>query len=226
MTEEPTPVSDEPVEQGSDEPPKEDVISRNEFEKVVGQRQRWKQLANEKDEQLESLQAQLNELKGGKRPKSDDKNPDIESLQHKIGNLEESNQNLAEQLRAATIDRDVLDVAGKHVSKPKLFLQLYRDRFEPFTDSMDGQVKTRVKNSGLSVEDLISEFVDEYPELKLNNRQPGTGAPDVAKQASANSVAKSAPAGFANWSREQKTEFFKQNPELGKEIAAGLLKTA
>lgn len=203
------------------EPDGNKSYSEEEFGKVVAQRQRWKALSDEKDSLINDLQSQLKE----KKPKRDAKDPDLESLKHKVGVLEESNIQLREQLTKATIDRDVLDIAGKQISKPNLFLTLNRERFEPFVDTTDGKTKTRVKNSGLSVDDLVSEFLTEYPELKLNTRKEGTGNPQAVMNSTNGSSAQNVglPSNFDAFSQDQKMDFFKNNPGVGANDIAKLL---
>lgn len=151
--------------------PVSDVISRDEFRKVVGQRDRWKSLVHEKDSELELLREQLNGHK-----KDDKKKTEDDSIwTRKVEGLESQLKEANDKLHRVTIEREATRIAEEAgVIRPKLFLMHYRDRLESVI-SDDGETSIRVKNSGLSITDLVDEFLENYPELKVSNRKPGAG---------------------------------------------------
>lgn len=193
----------------------EQTVSRSELQKVIKERDAAKQRERAFEAKLSELQTQLESTK--KSGRSKDEEATLDSLKHKLEAIETERNEFRKRYEDSIVERHLWPLANEYIRKgdADLYIQLNRDRYEVYTDVLDGTSKVRVKGSGRTLKEDIEAFCDERPTWAANKRAKGSDAqgPSDGRQSDG-----TLPADWHSRTQAQRVEWIKANRELAKKI--------
>jgi hypothetical protein len=193
----------------------EQTVSRSELTKVIKERDAAKTRERGLEQKLTELQTQVESLtkKGGR---SKDEEATVDSLKHQLDGTQKERDDFRKRYQDSVIERQLWPLANEHIraGDADLFIELNRDKFEVYTDVLDGTPKVRVKGSGQTLKEFVEGFCNDRPSWAANKRAKGSDA-----QGPSDSKAEPGmPQDFASWGIDRQAEWMKKNPEQAKKM--------
>lgn len=172
--------------------------------------------ARDYEKRVKELETKLDELDQVKAKEGGDLEALQKNFEKQLAKAKEETEGLHTKLKRVIVEKEVRAIASRYAYDDKAADTIWRlmsGDFELSHDD-DGNDIPRVKNSPVSIEQYIKEFLEDHPYLAKNTRKGGTGADKTDGKSSANGTI--TPDKLAMMSPAEQKEFFKKNPDAAK----------
>jgi hypothetical protein len=197
----------------------EEFVPKSKFESVIKSRDATHRKVRALTDQLAELQEQLKKREEKDNESAGDYQKIKESWTTERQKLQKENAELQQKLRQAVVEKDVRSIAQQYAISADQVWGLIGHRFDVAEDD-EGRMIPVVKDSVMSPEEFIQDFLEKNPNLAKNTRKGGSGTQMQGKQESQKS---DIPADLFSWPQAEQSKWMAQNPALAKEALAKAL---
>lgn len=182
-----------------------------EKKELIKGRDTAKQKVRELAEELKAAKSKLEELDRKKAEESGDVNKLREAFSKDVEKEKARADELSSRLRNAVVKNAFLAEAPNHFVDKSISAvwQLIQADLELEQDE-DGSDKVVIKNSALSLSDYLKKYAQENDYLAKNPAKAGQGSKGNQNSAKGSSTL---PSNWESLSKEERTQWFRDNPE-------------
>lgn len=194
----------------------EDVISRTEFVRVVGQRDELKRSLDTTSQRLAEIEATLSSKERERFDKDKDFDGLKQSYQSELEKKESAVAELKAKLSKVVVADRIKSIASSQVVENGLddFWALAQNDFEFVENDKNESVVIVKGNPYKKVEEHIQEILAKKPYLARSQRKSGTGNSQTSSSQNSGELTIE----DVNRSSDHGASIFKQKPELAKEV--------